>query len=421
MSEDKRFDIVSVGGATQDVFVRTDLSKIMRIEDLFSKTEFMCFSYGSKLNVDEIFFGIGGGALNTSTNFANLGFKAAPVIKIGNDGSGQEILKRLKERNVYDELVHIAEDCKTGFSVVLNSYEGDRTVLTYRGANSRMTIEDINMDIIKQAKWIYVSSLSGDSNTVLDPLADFAEDNGVHMAFNPGSTQIKRGLDGLKRILEETEFLILNKEEAANLTGIKENFRHIERDKCTGCKTCVDICPANIFRIDDNGKAEHFGKRETCVKGCELCVTHCPEVAISVSPWASNIDEQLLKLKSFGPKVVVITDGSRGVQVYDGQYRYLMPSYKVPVRSTLGAGDCFASTFTAAMINTNWDIPKSVRYAAANSANVVQEYGAQRGFKTFSELDKFIADQAEKSEEINHVAKKNIDIANNSENTASKV
>jgi ribokinase len=409
MSNAKTYDIVTVGGATQDVFVRSDLSKILRMKDMFSESEYMCFSYGSKLNVDEIFFGIGGGALNTATNFANLGFKVAPVVKIGQDSSGEEILKRISERGVHKELVHISNECKTGFSVILNSFEGERTVLTYRGANSRMRIDDINWEAIKKSKWIYISSLSGDSNSILDSLSDFAEEHGVNMAFNPGSTQIKRGMDGLKRVLEQTEFLILNKEEAEHLTGIKEDFRYIDRDKCTGCKTCVDLCPADIYRIDDQGKAIHHGKKETCVKGCEICVTHCPELAISVSPWASNIDEQLTKLKSFGPKVVVITDGNKGVQVYDGKYRYLMASYKVPVKSTLGAGDCFASTFTAAMINTNWDIIKSVKYAAANAANIVQEYGAQKGFKKFDELDKFIEEQSQASEEINHVARKELE------------
>ncbi|MEW5819639.1 MAG: carbohydrate kinase family protein [Cyanobacteriota bacterium] len=392
MNENKKFDIVSIGGATQDVFVKSDLSKILKFRDLFTEIEFLCFSYGSKLNIDEVLFDVGGGAVNTSINFANLDLKSAALVKIGNDSSADLILKTLAKHNVSPELIKTVTDCKTGFSIILNSFEGDRTVLAFRGANSRLTGNDIDWQAINQAKWIYVSSLTGDSNDILDTLSDYAEEHGVNMAFNPGSTQIKRGTAGLKRILSQTEFLILNKEEASQLTAIKETFRYIDPQKCTGCGTCVDLCPAEIFQIDNN-KAIHVGKRESCIKGCEICVTHCPERAISVSPWASNIDEQLVKLKSYGPKIVVITDGKKGVQVYDGEYRYLMPSYQVPVKSTLGAGDCFASTFTASMIKTNWNIEKSVMYAAANAANLVQEFGGQSGLKTFNELDKFIANQ----------------------------
>lgn len=389
MENSKKYDIVSIGGSTQDVFVKSELSKLMNIRDLFSENEYLCFEYGSKINVKEVLFDVGGGAVNTAVNFANLGLKTAIITKIGNDLSGEVVLERLKTKGVIDELVAKSDDCKTGFSVVLNSFEGDRTVLTFRGANSRLSTEDINFEAIKNSGWIYVSSLSGDSNQILDTLSDFAESNNVNMAFNPGSTQIKRGINGIKKLLYQTEFLVLNKEEASELTGIKENFRHVDINKCSGCGTCADICPVNIFKMEDN-KAIHIGKKESCLKGCELCVLHCPERAIHVSPWASDIDELLIRIKSYGPKIVVITDGNAGVQVYDGKHRYLMPVYKVPVKSTLGAGDSFASTFTAAMIRTGWNIEKSLQYAAANSANTVQEFGAQTGLKTFSELDEFI-------------------------------
>lgn len=405
MADKNSYDIVTVGGATNDVFVRCDLSKIMRIEDMFSKTEFMCFSYGSKLNIDEAYFGIGGGALNTAANFANLGMNTSTIVKIGRDISSEAIFTRMKEKGVNTDLIRYSETAKTGFSIILNSFEGDRTVLAHRGANNRLNIDDLDWETIKNTKWIYVSSLSGDSNFILDSLSDFAEEHGVKMAFNPGATQIKRGMAGLKKILAQTEYLILNKEEASMLTGINENYRYIDRNACTGCKTCVDLCPVEIYRIDSEGKAVHFGKKETCIQGCEICVTHCPEHCIFVSPWASNIDEQLVRLKSFGPDIVVITDGGKGVQIYDGKNRYVMATYKVPVKSTLGAGDCFASTFTASMIKTDGNIEKSVRYAAANSASCVQQFGAQLGFKTFEELDTFIEEQGTKNKDINHVGK----------------
>ena len=276
MSKAKEYDIVSIGGATQDVFTKSDLSKIMTMRDLFNQKEFLCFSYGSKINIDEVLFHVGGGAVNTSINFANLGLNTAAIVKMGNDSSAKLILDMLESKCVSTDLVKQVDDCNTGFSIILNSFEGDRTVLAYRGANGRMTVEDIDWDSIKKAKWIYVSSLSGDSNAILDSLSDFAEENGVNMAFNPGGTQIKRGMSGLRRILSQTEFLILNKEEASQLTGIKENFRFVDEELCTGCGTCIDLCPVDIFEFSANNKAVHVGKKETCLKGCELCVTHCP-------------------------------------------------------------------------------------------------------------------------------------------------
>ena len=55
--------------------------------------------------------------------------------------------------------------------------------------------------------------------------------------------------------------------------------------------------------------------------------------------------------------------------------------------STLGAGDAFASTFTAVYSQTN-DIEKSLKYASVNAASVVEHFGAQKGFLTFDEIKK---------------------------------
>jgi NAD-dependent dihydropyrimidine dehydrogenase PreA subunit len=54
----------------------------------------------------------------------------------------------------------------------------------------------------------------------------------------------------------------------------------VDKDKCTGCGECVDICPADVFELTD-GKSEP-AKMDECL-GCESCVETCPESAITVS------------------------------------------------------------------------------------------------------------------------------------------
>lgn len=51
----------------------------------------------------------------------------------------------------------------------------------------------------------------------------------------------------------------------------------VNKEKCTGCGTCVDICPAAAIELDSNDKAVVDGP--ACVD-CETCVDECPEVAI---------------------------------------------------------------------------------------------------------------------------------------------
>ncbi len=50
----------------------------------------------------------------------------------------------------------------------------------------------------------------------------------------------------------------------------------VNREKCTGCATCVDICPsAAIELVDDKAVVN----ADECVD-CESCVDECPESAI---------------------------------------------------------------------------------------------------------------------------------------------
>ncbi len=331
------FDVITIGGATTDTFVETDRARVMSIATAAAKSSYLCFDYGEKIEMDHLAYDIGGGAANTAVNFANLGFETGIIVKIGEDLNSQAVLNRLKEKNIDTSMVISTPDEKTGFSVILTSFEGDRTVLMHRGANSRIKLKEIDKEKIKNAKWVYFASLSGDSNEILDETAEFVEENGINTAFNPGSTQIKRGLADLKKILKKSKILIMNRSEASSVTGYPNK-------------------PAEMDYINDH-----------------------------------NLREMIIKLKAQGPQAVVITEGKKGVYAFDGKIMYYIPPFPSKVISTLGAGDAFASTFVGSIIRFGWDIEKALKFASVNSAHVIESYGAQQGLKTFNEIEKLLA------------------------------
>lgn len=53
----------------------------------------------------------------------------------------------------------------------------------------------------------------------------------------------------------------------------------LDRDKCTGCSLCVDVCPHGVFEIE-NGKA--FIKSIDYCMECGACVKNCSFKALSV-------------------------------------------------------------------------------------------------------------------------------------------
>ncbi len=51
----------------------------------------------------------------------------------------------------------------------------------------------------------------------------------------------------------------------------------VDHDKCTGCGSCVDVCPSEVFEIK-NEKSVVVNLAE-CVECC-ACISGCPEEAI---------------------------------------------------------------------------------------------------------------------------------------------
>ena len=97
-------------------------------------------------------------------------------------------------------------------------------------------------------------------------------------------------------------------------------------------------------------------------------------------------------LRALGPKLPVITDGPNGAYVIDGDDQaWHMPMYPDPSEPVdrTGAGDSFASTFTAAII-LGKSPEEALSWGPINSMSVVQKIGAQAGLLTRDELLKLL-------------------------------
>jgi sugar/nucleoside kinase (ribokinase family) len=106
--------------------------------------------------------------------------------------------------------------------------------------------------------------------------------------------------------------------------------------------------------------------------------------------------ESVKEILSLGPEVIVLTKGSKGADAFTSTENRSTKIYRVPIKDTTGAGDCFHAAFLYGMLS-NFDLQKCLDFSSAASAILIQEVGARRGLPSVVEVKKFME---EKNKEI---------------------
>ncbi|MEM4268118.1 MAG: carbohydrate kinase family protein [Candidatus Woesearchaeota archaeon] len=209
------FDIITVGSATVDVFAHTE-SELIKIKSIEGEEELIAYPSGSKILIKNIDFQTGGGGTNTAVGFARLGLKTAFIGRLGRDSNAKLVLSELKKEKV--TFLGQQGNGFTGYSIVLDSIEEDRTILAFKGENNNLGFPKKERLL---TRWFYFSSMVDKSFKTQESISMFAKKRGIKIAFNPSSYLTKMGLSYIKKILENCTVVVMNKEEAEMLFGKK--------------------------------------------------------------------------------------------------------------------------------------------------------------------------------------------------------
>jgi sugar/nucleoside kinase (ribokinase family) len=154
-------NVLTIGGATQDILLHYDGADIMTISQQQGTQAYLLFEAGEKIEVDAIEYLTGGGATNVAVSFKRQNFNVACICSVGTDQAGQHIMQDLRNEGVETTYIKQNPTNATGTSYIVTSRHSDRTIFTYRGANTQLTLADISEEAIKKASYIYITSLSG--------------------------------------------------------------------------------------------------------------------------------------------------------------------------------------------------------------------------------------------------------------------
>lgn len=270
-----KFDIISIGDPTIDSF--------LMIHDIEIKTiggqQKAIINWGDKLPVDKFYRTVAGNAANNAVGSSRLGLKTAFYTVLAHDVGGREIIHKMKKEGVAQDYIVIDDKHGTNASTVL-SFKGERTIFVYHEHRK------YKLPKFAPSKWVYLTSMGDGFEKIYKDLAKYIDAYKVKLGFNPGTFQLRAGVKANKLILERTELLSLNVEEAQGWVG--EN----NRDPLTLCQ----------------------------------------------------------KLRALGPKAVALTDGRQGAYSYSDEGFFYIPEYPGDRIEATGAGDSFTTAYISALI-----------------------------------------------------------------------
>lgn len=96
-------------------------------------------------------------------------------------------------------------------------------------------------------------------------------------------------------------------------------------------------------------------------------------------------DKELDTILEAYPNRLIVTLGTKGSTYFDGQVIQLIPAIKTEAIDTTGAGDTFNGAFSFA-VSKGLDMRESLKFATLASHLSVQQFGAQGGMPTLSEM-----------------------------------
>jgi ribokinase len=302
----------------------------------------------------------GGSAANTIYGLAKLGINTGFIGAVGADKEGKLLIQDLRKAGVDTRQIKVKEQAETGKVLGLTDYYGKRALYVAPGANSLLTREDISLEYIGQAEFIFLSSFVDDQQFEAQKWVVSNLPTSVKISFTPGAIYTRKGLNALIPILEKTDILFANESEIEELAGAE--FRIAARYLINkGCQTVIVTLGRRTLQEMNKGQLTMFD------------FDRQPQVlsANAISDYTVNNDRaEKFRFASY---------------VADASNEYVIESKAGYKKDTTGAGDAFAAGFLYGLLNG-----KGFEECSCLGGLVAQfsitKMGARQGLPTLDEL-----------------------------------
>jgi fructokinase len=181
--------ILGIGNAIVDIFVKVNDSFLSKNNltkgsmKLIEKEEFERLKNSIKVEKIEA----GGSVANTMAGISYLGGNSTFIGKVNSDEFGKIYRQSLEKININFPYSEKKEKLSTGASIIFITPDFERTMCTYLGISSQLSMDDINEKNIKNCKLIFLEGYlwdKGASEAMFKHVIHLAKKNNIKIAMS---------------------------------------------------------------------------------------------------------------------------------------------------------------------------------------------------------------------------------------------
>mgnify|MGYP001203199944 FL=1 len=313
----KKYDVYAIGNAIVDYEIEVDntflgvnglekglmtLAEQDRQRDLLRAAK-------SKIRKKQA----GGSAANSVVALAQFGGKGFYSCKVASDIDGifyrDDLVKQGVDTNLSDEKL---DDGETGKCLVMITPDTERTMSTFLGISSNLSISELNLDQLENSHYLFLEG---------------------YLVSSPS------GLGAMKEAKKQA--------------------------KVAGAQIALTF--------SDPSMVKYFGEQMNEVVGDGVDLLFCNELEAKIYTETNDLSQAIKNLKKI-TKSYVITLGSKGAEIWDGKNTYYIDAVKTKAVDSTGAGDIYAGTFLYG-INYGLSFKVAGNLASLAASQVVSQYG----------------------------------------------
>lgn len=172
----------------------------------------------------------GGSAANTVAGMASLGLACAFIGKVHDDALGQSFSRDIGATGIDFFTKPLTQGPSTGRSIVLVTPDAERSMFTYLGASTHLSLEDIDEEIIKSARMTYVEGYLWEEESAKEAIlkaAEIAHANNRDFVFSLSDKScVERHREEFLDLIKNHVDILFGNEDELNSLFESDDFEH---------------------------------------------------------------------------------------------------------------------------------------------------------------------------------------------------